>query len=160
LRKVLPPYYRECQTWELVYSIIDHGASLSTLLLNCSETYLTGSFILAILDSDGYIFGAYLSEIIHVSQRFYGSGECFLWRLNNEKKEIEYYRGSIENQYHIVTEKSFIAFGGGNGEFGLYISNDLLNGYTTPCPTYHNPPLTPKCKFECVNIEIWGFNFK
>ncbi|KAL6602311.1 TLD-domain-containing protein [Neocallimastix sp. 'constans'] len=143
LRKILPPYYRECHKWELVFSVIDHGSSINTLLLKCQETHLNGSMILGILDNEGGIYGAYLSEIIHVSERFYGSGECFLWKLNNEKKEIEYYRGSVENQYNIVTEKSFIAFGGGNGEFGLYISSDLLNGYTTYCPTYKNPPLTP-----------------
>jgi len=159
LRKVLPPYYRECHTWELVYNIIDYGSSISTLLTNCEETHLNGSFLLAILDTEGRIYGAYLSEILHVSKTFYGSGECFLWRLNDENKEIEYFRGSFENQYHIVTDKSFIAFGGGNGDFGLYISSDLLNGYTSFCPTYNNPPLTPSCKFECVNIELWGFNF-
>lgn len=159
LRKILPPYYRECHTWELVYNIIDYGSSISTLLTNCEETHLNGSFLLAILDTEGRIYGAYLSEILHVSKTFYGSGECFLWRLDDENKEIEYFRGSSENQYHIVTDRSFIAFGGGNGDFGLYISSDLLNGYTAYCPTYNNPPLTPSCKFECVNIELWGFNF-
>ncbi|OUM60286.1 hypothetical protein PIROE2DRAFT_46410, partial [Piromyces sp. E2] len=159
LRKFLPPYYRECQKWELVFSLVDHGSSITTLLNKCSETHLTGSFLLAILDTNGYIYGAYLSEAIHVSKRFYGSGECFLWKLNNDKKEIEYYRGSVENNYHIITEKSYIAFGGGNGDFGLYISNDLLNGYTSHSPTYNNPPLTPNGKFECLNIEIWGFDF-
>jgi len=159
LRKILPPYYRECQKWELVFSVVDHGSTITTLLNKCEETELSGSFLLAILDTNGYIYGAYLSEGIHVCKRFYGSGECFLWKLDNEKKELEYYRGSVENQYHIVTDKSFIAFGGGNGDFGLYISSDLLNGYTTNCPTYNNPPLTPSGSFECLNIEIWGFNF-
>jgi len=159
LRNVLPPYYRECQKWKLVYSVIDHGSSITTLLNMCEETTLTGSFLLGILDTEGYVYGAFLSENIHTYDRFYGSGECFLWKFNNETREIDYYRGSVENLYHIATEKTFIAFGGGNGDFGLYISGDLLNGYTTYCPTYNNPPLTPNGKFECLNIELWGFDF-
>jgi len=55
LRNVLPPYYRECQKWKLVYSVIDHGSSITTLLNMCEETTLTGSFLLGILDTEGYV---------------------------------------------------------------------------------------------------------
>jgi len=55
LRDILPPYYRECQKWSLVYSVIDHGSSITTLLNMCEETTLTGSFLLGILDTEGYV---------------------------------------------------------------------------------------------------------
>lgn len=158
LRGYLPAIYKECFNWELVYSLIEHGASINTLIKNCEETELTGAFIFAVLDTEGNIFGAYLSEIIHKQEGYYGSGECFLWKLE-KNGQIECYRSTIENHYYILTHNSFIAFGGGKGNFGLYISSDMLNGHSSSCLTYNNQPLSNKENFECLNIELWGFQF-
>ena len=35
--------------------------------------------ILTIKDLDGWVFGAYLSDPLHTSKTFYGSGESFLF---------------------------------------------------------------------------------
>jgi hypothetical protein len=63
------------------------------------------------------------------------------------------------NDYFIYGNHDFLAMGGGQGRFGLWLHSDLTHGYTQHCPTFNNPILTPGNAFECVALEIWNFQF-
>ncbi|KAI5985749.1 hypothetical protein EDD15DRAFT_2301126 [Pisolithus albus] len=69
----------------------------------------------------------------------------------------------------VLCGPDFIAFGGGDGHYGLYIDSTLLDGSSAPCPTFDNPVLCAQplsqmgaskgktdVPFECVGLEVWG----
>jgi len=55
----------------------------------------------------------------------------------------------------------YLSFGGGDGRYGLYLDDTLLDGSSARCPTFENEPLySPGTRkggnvtFECV--EVWA----
>jgi len=81
LRFHLPRRYRDYASWELIYSLSDHGSSFITLYDKIVDK---GPLIMVIKDTQDQVFGAYIPESVHVSTRFYGSGECFLWTTKED----------------------------------------------------------------------------
>lgn len=84
IRLLVPPRLQLAETWQLVYSLEEDGVSLATLYNKCGAGSLPkrSSFVLAVRDAAGGIFGAYLTDAPHPSASFYGTGECFLWRAS------------------------------------------------------------------------------
>ncbi|KAI9658112.1 MAG: oxidation resistance protein 1 [Trizodia sp. TS-e1964] len=83
IRLLLPPRLQLHTEWSLVYSVEQDGVSLATLYKNCDvfKNQKMG-FVLVVRDSCGGVFGAYLSDAPRPSPRYYGTGECFLWRAS------------------------------------------------------------------------------
>jgi hypothetical protein len=109
----------------------------------------------------------------------------FLWRAmdisNKTSAAVRVYPWSGKNEYMVLSETDFVAIGGGyeiyhyyrvnhhsnahihydllnrDGKFGLWLHSDLERGHTDQCPTFDNEPLASSRKFECVELEIWGF---
>jgi len=175
LRFHIPRRYRDYSSWELIYSLSDHGSSFLTLYDRIADK---GPLLLVIKDTQDQIFGAYIPNSVKVSTRFYGSGECFLWSKGDEKnhRPFKVYEWAGLNEFNVLTSREIIAFGGGKqGRFGLSIDPDLEGGTTAFCDTFKNEPLTISCHedevqaqtlptyyyetpnipFECVNIEFW-----
>ncbi|KAI8376370.1 TLD-domain-containing protein [Radiomyces spectabilis] len=153
LRSFLPRRYALVSQWKLLYSLDQHGISLATLYRMMRK--YKGPCILTIKDADDQIFGAYLSESLKPSSHYYGTGECFLWKAT--KSGIKVYPWTGKNEYMILSETNFIAIGGGEGKFGLWVNEDLEKGYSEPCPTFNNERLSPQPEFECIELELWGF---
>lgn len=108
---------------------------------------------------------------------FYGSGECFLWRMKNSRKtlctsaldqarlenDIEVFSWTGSNYLTQLCDEDKIALGGGSignsdhDGFGLLIKSDILNGESNPCATFLNPSLchSNESEFEIVNLEVW-----
>ncbi|KAJ3227886.1 oxidation resistance protein 1 [Clydaea vesicula] len=135
----LPPLYQEALTWNLVYSIEKHGVSLKTLYSRCFDA---GPCLLLIKDDKGNTFGAFSNQEFAVNVGYFGNGLCFLWKWDVKKKKIEVFKATGANEYLVLCETHFIAFGGGEGKFGLWIDEDLLNGYSGHCQTFNNPDLS------------------
>ncbi|KAI9282060.1 TLD-domain-containing protein [Umbelopsis sp. AD052] len=158
LRPHLPVRLRLTSSWTLLYSLDQHGISLSTLYQKVKGK---GPCILAIKDANDQIFGGYLNEPLKPSPAYYGTGECFLWRAtdvtNKDGASVRVYPWTGKNDYMVLSEPDFVAIGGGDGKFGLWLHSDLERGHTEECPTFDNEPLTSSRKFECVELEIWGF---
>ena len=38
------------------------------------------AMVLAVSDTDGNVFGAFINEPLHKSSHYYGNGQCFLWK--------------------------------------------------------------------------------
>lgn len=109
IRTILPHRVKLYDTWQLVYSLEQHGSSLNTLYKSCEppweQTPSIYGYVLVVKDSSSGIFGAYLNEPLHVqaSKRFYGNGDCFLWKYNALKRDTnllnlsEFNNDSIHN---------------------------------------------------------------
>ncbi|KAJ2959429.1 hypothetical protein NQZ79_g5052 [Umbelopsis isabellina] len=155
LREHFPPRHSLKQNWDLEYSFAYHGISMSTLY---SNTKGKEPCILAVRDEYDGIFGAYISERIHPSQLYYGNGECFLWKCDPNGGSFQVYHCTGMNTYMILTQKGFIALGGGHGKFGLWINSDLEHGYSEACETFCNDILSTRPRFQCIDMEIWSLS--
>ncbi|KNC96158.1 uncharacterized protein SPPG_08546 [Spizellomyces punctatus DAOM BR117] len=153
LRLHLPPILREAPSWILVYSMEQHGISLNTLYKRSEGQ---DAALLAIRDGSGGIFGAFGSEALNVHAGYYGTGACFLWKLL-DGGDIKVFPATGHNDYLMLSEPHFIAFGGGEGHFGLWIDDELYNGHSGPCQTFDNEKLSTTSEFEIVGLEVWTF---
>ncbi|XP_058601893.1 oxidation resistance protein 1a isoform X3 [Onychostoma macrolepis] len=151
LAKHLPPrtigYH-----WNLAFSTSKHGMSIKTLYRTMQDQ--DSPMLLVIKDSDGQIFGALASEPFKVSEGFYGTGETFLFTFY---PEFEAYKWTGDNLFFIKGDMDSLAFGGGSGEFGLWLDGDLYHGRSHSCKTFGNPMLSMKEDFFVQDIEIWSF---
>ncbi|KAI9015818.1 TLD-domain-containing protein [Phycomyces nitens] len=163
LRPYLPRRYRLAPQWSLLYSLDQHGISLTTLYRLVKSN--KGPCIITIKDADDQIFGAFLNETLTCGTSYYGTGECFLWKTTKQDSvqnkpmapKIKVFPWTGKNEYMILSENDFIAIGGGDGKFGLWINADLEKGHSEECPTFDNECLSPSPEFECIELEIWGF---
>ncbi|XP_052473921.1 oxidation resistance protein 1-like isoform X3 [Carassius gibelio] len=151
LAKHLPPrtigYH-----WNLAFSTSKHGMSIKTLYRAMQDQ--DSPMLLVIKDSDGQIFGALASEPFKVSEGFYGTGETFLFTFY---PQFEAHKWTGDNLFFIKGDMDSLAFGGGSGEFGLWLDEDLYHGRSHSCKTFGNPMLSTKEDFIVQDIEIWSF---
>lgn len=144
--------------WRLLYSMDQHGISLSTLYRNVDSR---GANVLAVRNENDELFGAFLSEPFKPHAAHYGSGECFLWKAEmataGDVYSLAIFPWSGRNEYFMLSEGSFLAIGCGDGKFGLWIDQDLERGRTDSCPTFDNQPLCAASDFTCCHLEVWGF---
>ncbi|KAF9816970.1 hypothetical protein IEO21_03735 [Rhodonia placenta] len=161
LRPHFPALARLPRSWSLLYSLDQHGISLKTLYARC-QSHTRGTLVI-MRDSGDAVFGAWMGEGIHQSKgSYYGSGESFLWRLTSEKR-LHIYKWTGKNDYVALCETEYLSFGGGEGRYGLYLDDTLIDGSSAWCPTFGNEPLCStgprqgeNVRFECVGLEVWG----
>ncbi|KAG6841484.1 hypothetical protein C0991_010672 [Blastosporella zonata] len=172
IRHHLPALARLPRKWSLIYSLDQHGISLHTLYDRCETAAQVrpglpgpaGALVVVKDASDG-LFGAWMGkEGVHPSRGkgYYGSGDSFLWKYTAGKLKVFKWTG--RNDYVALCEPEFISFGGGDGNYGLYLDDTLFEGSSAACPTFANEPLcsgSPRAKtgvvsFECVGLEVWG----
>nr|KAJ3419214.1 oxidation resistance protein 1 [Polyrhizophydium stewartii] len=144
----------QASSLDLLYSIEQHGISLNTLYRRCAEA---GPVLIAIRDANSNVFGAFASESLGVKQGFFGNGGCFLWKQSPESGAVTVFPATGVNDYLVLNETHCIAFGGGQGRFGLWIDDELFNGHSEPCETFANEPLSSTADFHIVALEVWGF---
>ncbi|XP_041842910.1 oxidation resistance protein 1a isoform X2 [Melanotaenia boesemani] len=138
--------------WMLAFGTSKHGMSIKTLYRTMQGQ--DSPVLLVIKDSDGQVFGALASEPFKVSDGFYGTGETFLFTFN---PEFEVYKWTGDNMFFMKGDMDSLAFGGGSGEFGLWLDGDLYHGRSHSCKTFGNPMLSKKEDFYVQDIEIWAF---
>ncbi|XP_032373744.1 oxidation resistance protein 1a isoform X8 [Etheostoma spectabile] len=138
--------------WTLAFGTSKHGMSIKSLYraMQGQDTPV----LMVIKDSDGQVFGALASEPFKVSDGFYGTGETFLFTFN---PEFQVYKWTGDNMFFIKGDMDSLAFGGGSGEFGLWLDGDLYHGRSHSCKTFGNPMLSKKEDFYVQDIEIWAF---
>ncbi|XP_068426491.1 oxidation resistance protein 1a isoform X2 [Clinocottus analis] len=138
--------------WTLAFGTSKHGMSIKSLYraMQGQDTPV----LMVIKDSDGQVFGALASEPFKVSDGFYGTGETFLFTFN---PEFEVYKWTGDNMFFMKGDMDSLAFGGGSGEFGLWLDGDLYHGRSHSCKTFGNPMLSKKEDFYVQDIEIWAF---
>lgn len=127
-------------------------------------------YVLAIEDNKGNRFGCYLNEHLRPTdkKRYYGNGECFLWKSEwqNEDHDLPrslkafMYTGVNDNI--IYSNHESIAVGSSSGNNGLWIDKSLYLGFSYKCETFGNEILNEHGdsphkygKFKIYNLEIW-----
>lgn len=170
IRTHLPALARLPRKWTLLYSLDQHGISLNTLYTQCEfppprlGVPSPKGALLVVKDAGDALFGLWMGEEgVHPSRGkgYYGSGESFMWKYVDGKFEVFKWTG--RNDYVALCEPEYISFGGGDGQYGLYLDESLLDGSSAHCLTFGNDPLCtlgPKkagaIKFECVGLEVWS----
>ena len=137
----------------LAYSMKIHGMSLRSLYNHC-EPYQDLPCILLIKDTRQYVFGAYLSEGIIESPKYYGSGETFLFRLSPDQKCF-FWQGS--NHYFMMGTHEYFTVGAGDGNFALYLDEMLEKGTSNRSLTFYNEVLSSDSSFDVLTVEVWCF---
>ena len=72
--------------------------------------------LFVVKDAEGTIFGAWMGEGLRMSkgnEKYYGSGESFLWKWLEAEEELRVYKWTGKNDYVALCEPDFISFGGG-----------------------------------------------
>jgi len=122
--------------------------------------------MVVVKDSQDGVFGAWMGDGVRLNKgSYYGSGESFLWKCT--KDGVKVFKWTGRNDYVALCELSYISFGGGDGTYGLYLDDTLLDGSSARCPTFDNEPLcggsaegsgtgVGGVAFECVGLEVWG----
>ncbi|OXG18189.1 oxidation resistance protein 1 [Cryptococcus neoformans Tu259-1] len=167
LKACLPPRQRLTNQWTLLFSLDQHGASLSTLyrLIDIySVSHQSSGNILVIRDGQGNRFGTYMNEpIVKREGTYYGSGESFLFKLTHSCQTIPY-RWTGKNKYFALCEAGFMSFGGGAGAYGLILDSTFTHNSSATCPAYNNdilcelePLKSQHAKsFQCLGLEVWS----
>lgn len=183
IRGLMPPTVQLKSTWKLVYSLEKHGASLNTLYRNCEPLWdERPEYLLVIRDKTYCVFGAYVNEPfrkISETKRYYGNGECFLWKFNesrddediNSAKQGKDRNATIPrssaprfqafpytgvNNFVIFSTPNFLSLGGGDGHYGLWIDESLAKGVSNYSLTFGNDPLSNfGINFEILDLEVW-----
>uniref|UniRef100_A0A8C3GNS2 TBC/LysM-associated domain containing 2 n=1 Tax=Cairina moschata TaxID=8855 RepID=A0A8C3GNS2_CAIMO len=78
------PHRLQQQPWSLLYCTARDGFSLRTLYRRAGP--LSSPALLLIRDTDAQAFGAFFATAIHMSNKFYGTGETFLFSFSPELK--------------------------------------------------------------------------
>jgi len=88
-------------------------------------------------------------------QKFFGTGECFVFSL---KPKFACYKWTRANDYFMVATKEYIGMGGGtSSRYAFYIDSDLNFGTSEVSNTFLNKQLSGTEEFNCVVVEVWGF---
>lgn len=146
------PARAESYAWAPLYSSLRDGFSLKTLYREMGK--YDGPVLLAVLDTQGTVFGACASCAPRVSDHFYGTGESFLFTFY---PHFRAYHWTGENAYFIKGNGDSLAFGAGDGQFGLWLDGDLFHGRSRRCKTFRNEVLSQKEDFVVKALEAWGF---
>lgn len=174
------------KNWTLVYGTLQHGTSVNTFYRNMAK--YNGPTIVVVRDTKGYLFGGFASVPWHKIdvEEFYGTGECFLFRL--EPVGVVYgWTGA--NDFFMTSKagKDSIVMGGGecviargrgrrhpdavpacadrtrgrsvrSGAFGLWVDANFAHGSSRPCATFGNACLSSEDTFDVDQIEVFGFD--
>lgn len=147
------PARAEGYSWTLAFSTSQMGFSLKTLYRTLAK--YDSPTLLIIRDTENVVFGAFASCSIRQSDGFYGTGETYLFRFI---PKFERYPWTGDNQYYIKGNSDSLAFGAGDGCFGLWLDVDLYHGSSHPCKTFGNhSPLARRQDFVVNTLECWCF---
>ncbi|KAK8843413.1 hypothetical protein IAR55_007070 [Kwoniella newhampshirensis] len=167
LRQHLPPRQRLASIWTLLFSLDQHGASLSTLYRlvdKYAQSHPTSGNVLVVRDGKGGRFGVFMNEaIVKREGTYYGSGESFLFKLS-PTSQARSFKWTGQNQYFALCESGFVSFGGGAGVYGLLLDSTFTHNSSATCPAYNNEILCESgsrvsnqaVPFECLGLEVWG----
>jgi len=156
--RLLPELLREDYGWKLVYSLINDGASLHTLMRKAMALEPASTKVLVIEDSYSQVFGALICGPLDERRKgYYGTGETCLFSFHNQPPEdITVYHWTQANELFVLSDGEQLAFGGGGG-FGIHLDNALDNGVSSPCATFGNDrPIASTEFFKTLNVELFS----
>jgi len=154
LSKCLPSRFIGTK-WVNVFDTELDGFTLGRLYRNFRDfpTEITCSLIV-IKDSDA-VFGAFVSERLKESRSTYGTGESFLF--TNWPVWTVYPWSGVNDHYAKGDNKGLHVGASSNGNFALWLDEDLDKGRTAACDTFESGPLSKNEDFKIISVECWTF---
>lgn len=149
----LPQRY-QLYNWELLFSSATDGNSYSTFYQK-AEYSRDEKTLLLIGDSQGYTFGAFVTQPWSSKDHYIGTGEAFLFSFHPTPC---CYRSTGSNEFYQISSNEYIGFGGGNRcRYGLWLDAAFEKGLSSSSTTYMNKCLASSKEFEITQVELWGF---
>ena len=150
----LPPIQKTASKIERIFSIEKHGISLSSLY---NQTQDQTCKLILIMDDNGVTTGAFASHTLEKHSSYYGNGLTFLFQYVNETALI--YPSTGTDEYYILCQDNYIAFGGGDGTFGLWVSEGMESGSWKDSSTFSNGLYIGggSGDFKILKFEVWEF---
>ena len=84
---------------------------------------------------------------------YYGTGTTFVMSIS---PKFAVHRWTFRNEYFICTKGSFLAVGGGQSGFALWLDPSFEHGTSNPCDTFDSPCLAHSESFLCARVELWS----
>lgn len=142
-------------TWTLLYRLSDHGVSMNTFISRLSANDTT---LIILEDKNGFKFGGFCTEEWFFATSFYGTGENFVFTFRKGDRP-ELWLATGDNSMYQFCDRSGFGLGGGlhGGRFAIYLGNDLWRGSSMTTECFNNECLASATDFECVDLEVWGF---
>lgn len=167
LVKWLPCTLRDTQL-KLAYSTNTHGRTLERLYANCANARYT--IMLVEVLNTGSVIGFFATEVWHRSNKVYGDGGCFLFRLSPNAKKFSWIRcmacsnvcentTALSEQFMMSTD-AYLSMGGSHdGSCGLRLNEDLTKGSSNYSLTFSNEPLAGNdlLDFDVGIVEVYHF---
>ena len=119
IRSHLPPLFRLAKKWTLLYSLDQHGISLATFYSLVSPHCAVGGSLLVARDAEDQTFGVWVGDGIRKSsstgsgRNYYGNGESFLWKQEQNTTHVRAFKWTGKNDYVALCDSDYISFGGG-----------------------------------------------
>jgi hypothetical protein len=157
---------------DLIYSTNIHGRTLERFyrhVKGCRQTIL----LCQVLDNDSVI-GVFASQAWRVSNKVYGDGECFLFRLDpdpqcwkwkpdprqsrslDDEDEMDSSKDTALMEQFMIGRDTFISMGGNDGGgSGFRLNEDLTRGESSPAKGYDNDPLPMISNFDVGLVEVY-----
>jgi hypothetical protein len=173
LRGFFPSAIADHNFW-LKFSRQRDGNSLPLLLSKVRTSKYT---VLCLETRDGHVFGAFCSTPWRVQSSWFGTSECFLWRLKRSRldghrlrtlaidNEMEVYPCTDDSNVQFCSHRSLAVGGGAFGPkgspypdepvgIGFLIDGDLEGGETNSCSTFNNPRLASRTSRSNNEFDI------
>ncbi len=151
--------------WNLIYSTALDGYSLQYFYRKVTAAEAAGEQLppvfLVIEDSDGDVFGAFLTTTPRITEEFAGTGESWLFNLEgrdqpDQQKTATKYEWSKANDYFFQGKANCLVMGASDGKFGVYVDGNLHHGRIDECETFVGWPKAVK-DFTVKNFECFSF---
>ena len=106
----------------LKFSLVRDGASLDILRRYCRAATHT---ILAIETTNGEVFGSFQSSPWRLNNKYFGTGEAFLWRMRHSRNSVVH---CLFDQAQLESEIDIFPYNGSNDYIQLCTSDKLALG--------------------------------
>jgi LysM repeat protein len=166
------------QSWCLAYSTGVNGFSLQNLYRTVANH--KDPFLVVIQDSNGFIFGAFLSCTPRISEAFIGTGKSWIFCFGSVERlatpaaadgdaqqpvlavsnprHLNVFHWSGRNEYFFRGTQDHLMIGAGNGKFGIFLDGDLHRGRIGECETFEGwPAQGQEMDFVISCLECWSF---
>jgi hypothetical protein len=142
------PFTKQGDLFWLKYSMVRDGSSMQTLLNKTRGSEYT---IFAIETMEGEVFGAFTAQPWHVTWKYFGTPESFLWRLQSprtEKPQTRAEKAMLESDLEVFP------YAGNNRNIQLCNSNRLALGGGSPDDS---DSVCNNDDLSHIKLTEWGF---
>lgn len=149
------PLRHRHKKWALLYSTLRDGISMQTLLRKAKGHAPT---VLLVRDMSKHVFGAFCSESWRVSQRYFGTGETFVFRVDPDPAVWKWWwqkSNEQQNDFFLWGSPEGIAVGGAGG-YAIWLDSELCHGISRCSSTFGNSCLASQEEFPVGAVELWA----